>query len=80
MDTMLIPISEAKGRLSELIRQAQDEDVQLLRDGRPAAVIVSIDRWEQLHEELEDLEDRLAYAQHKLDPHTVPWEQAKSAT
>ncbi len=57
---MLVPVSEAKARLSELVRDAQDEDVVLMRHGRPAAVLIGIDRLESLIEELEEARDRIA--------------------
>lgn len=56
----LMPISEAKGRLAELVRDADDDDVLLLRHGRPAAVLMSARRHEALLEEIEDLRDRLS--------------------
>lgn len=65
---MLIPISEAKGRLAEVVREAQDEDVVLLRHGRPAAVVIGVERLEALIEELEDARDRLALEEAKNTP------------
>lgn len=56
----LIAISEAKGRLSEIVRDSDDADVLLMRHGHPAAVIMSVRRHEALLEELEDLRDRLS--------------------
>jgi antitoxin StbD len=58
--TRHVPISEAKGRLAELVRDSDDEDVVLLRHGRPAAVVMSARRYEALLEEIEDLRDRLS--------------------
>lgn len=58
--TQLVPISEAKGRLSEIVRDSDDEDVLLMRHGRPAAVVLSARRYEALLEEAEDLRDRLS--------------------
>ena len=55
-----IPISEAKPRLVEIVRDSDDDDVWLLRHARPAAVVVSARRWDALHEEIEDLRDRLS--------------------
>lgn len=57
-----IPVSEAKARLTELVRASDDEDVVLMRYGRPAAVLMSSDRYEALMARLEDLEDSLAVA------------------
>jgi len=56
----LVPISEAKGRLAELVRDSDEDDVMLLRHGRPAAVVISTRRYEALLDEIEDLRDRLS--------------------
>lgn len=73
----MVPISEAKARLSELIRDAAEEDVLLIRHGRPVAVLMSIDAFEALQEEHEDALDRLSV--YEADPElSVPWEQAKT--
>ncbi|WP_327588261.1 type II toxin-antitoxin system Phd/YefM family antitoxin [Nonomuraea sp. NBC_00507] len=55
----LIPISEAKDRLTELAdRAAREHDhFTLTRNGRPHAVIVSMAEWESLQETLEILAD-----------------------
>jgi prevent-host-death family protein len=76
---MLVPISEAKGRLSELVRTAEDEDVVLLRHGRPAGVLISTRRLEALFETIEDLEDRLAAHEASDMPEDmwIPWEKVK---
>ena len=40
------PVAEAKARLSELVDQAIAKGPQTItRNGRPAAVVVSIDEW-----------------------------------
>ncbi len=64
----LIPVSEAKARLTELVRKSGSEDIVLLRYGAPAAVLMSTDRYDTLMERLEDLEDALTLAEHQLDP------------
>lgn len=56
----MTPISEAKGRLSELVRNSDLDDVLLLRHGRVAAMLMSARRHDALMEELEDLRDRLS--------------------
>ncbi|QDF19772.1 RelB-like antitoxin [Mycobacterium phage LilSpotty] len=58
--SILIPISKAKAKLSELVRQSEDTDVVLMNHSTPAAVLISMERYEALHEELEDLRDRLS--------------------
>jgi prevent-host-death family protein len=60
MDETLVPISEAKGRLSELIRTSDTGDVVLLRHGRPAAVMLSVERYQALLDRCEDLADAVS--------------------
>jgi antitoxin StbD len=55
-----MPISEAKAKLTELVRDSDSNDVVLLRHGRPSAVLMSVRRHAALMERLDDLEDRLA--------------------
>ncbi|MGH3094580.1 MAG: type II toxin-antitoxin system Phd/YefM family antitoxin [Streptosporangiales bacterium] len=55
-----VPVSEAKGKLSELVRESDCGDVVLMKHGRPAAVVLSARRHEELMEQLDDLEDRLS--------------------
>lgn len=57
---MLVTVTEAKARLGELLREAGEEDVVVVRHGHPAAVLVGADRYDALLEELEDLKDRLS--------------------
>lgn len=57
---VLMPISEAKGRLSELVVESDSDEVTLTKHGRPAAVLLSARRFEALLEEIEDLRDRLS--------------------
>ena len=57
---MMIPLSEAKTKLFELVRNAADEDVVLLRHGRPAAMLIAPERFDALLDEIEDLRDRLS--------------------
>ena len=49
-----VPLSEAKAKLSDLIKQvaARDEQVTITRNGRPAAVLVSPDEFESWQETL----------------------------
>ena len=58
--TTYVPLSEAKAKLSEIVRDSDAEDVLLMRHGRPAAVVISSGRYDALLEELEDLKDRLS--------------------
>lgn len=66
----LVPISEARAKLSKLIRHAADEDVVLMNHGRPAAILISPARYESILEDLEDLRDRLSV--HEREGVTMP--------
>lgn len=70
----LMPVSEAKGKLSALVETADTEDVVLTRHGRPAAVIMSVRRHAELIEALEDAEDAVAILQAR-DDESVPLDQ-----
>ena len=56
----IVPISEAKPKLASLVTLSSTEDVVLTRHGRAAAVLVSADRYSDLLDRIEDLEDSLA--------------------
>lgn len=60
---MLVTVTEAKARLAELIREAAEEDVVVVRHGHPAAVLVGAERYDAVLEEMEDLKDRLSIYQ-----------------
>ena len=59
-DGVTLRLHEAKGILSELVRDSDSEGVLLMRHGRPATVLMSVERHAALMEELDDLEDRLS--------------------
>lgn len=60
MTTTFVPVSEAKGKLAEIVRDSDSHDVILMRHGRPAAVVISHARFEALLDRMEDMADRLS--------------------
>ena len=60
MNKELLPLSEAKTRLHELLRGLVEREVLLLRHGRPVTVMLSFQSYRALLERLEGLEDRFA--------------------
>jgi len=60
----VLPLADVKARLSELVAriQKQHDQVTVTRNGRPAAVVISIGEWESLQETLEILSDPAAVA------------------
>jgi prevent-host-death family protein len=74
-----IPVSEAREKLSEAVETAQSEAVFLERYGRPAAVLLSPARYEELLEALEDVEDVAAFdAAMAEEGENLPWEEVKA--
>lgn len=55
----ILPISEVKARLPELVNRVQerDDEVVVTRNGRPAAVLVNYAEYERLKESLDVLAD-----------------------
>jgi prevent-host-death family protein len=73
-----LAVSEARKELSEAIETAQTEAVFLERYGRPAAVLVSIERYVELVEALEEAEDVAAFdAAMAEEGPNISWEQVK---
>jgi antitoxin Phd len=72
-------VSEARERLSEAVETAHTEAVFLERYGRPAAVLVSPERYEELIEALEDAEDVQAFdAAMAEEGPNIPWDEVKA--
>ena len=72
-------VSAARNNLPEAIDKARTEAVILERYGRPAGVLVSPERYEQLMEAEEDADDVIAFdaAMNEEGPH-IPWAQVKA--
>jgi antitoxin Phd len=74
-----ISISEARGNLSEVVETSQTEVVFLERYGRPAAVLISPERYEELLEAFEEAHDVAAFDESLADENpNIPWDQVKS--
>jgi antitoxin Phd len=78
-DMAKMAVSEARERLSEAVETAHTEAVFLERYGRPAAVLVSPERYEELIEALEDAEDAQAFdAAMAEEGPNIPWDEVKA--
>jgi len=72
-------VSEARDNLADAVEIAQGEPVVLERYGRPAAVLVSLERYEQMLQALEDIEDVAAFdAAMAEEGENIPWEHVKA--
>lgn len=73
-----ISVSDARANLPKVIERAATEAIHLQRRGRPAAVVVSPERYEELLDALEELEDIAAYdAAQQEGGDNIPWEQVR---
>ncbi len=78
MTMATMKVSAARDGLSDAVELAHTEAVFLERYGRPAAVLVSPERYEQLMAAWEDAEDVAAYdAAMAEEGPNIPWEQVK---
>jgi antitoxin Phd len=74
-----ITVSEARERLSEFVEISKTEAVILERYGHPAAILISPDRYEQMMESLEEVQDATAFDEAMSDEgDNIPWEQVKA--
>jgi antitoxin Phd len=72
-------VSEAREKLAEVIDAAQSEAVVLERYGQPAAVLVSMERYEELLDAFEEAEDVAAFdAAMAEEGNSIPWDQVKA--
>ena len=65
--TRTLPISEVKTQLPKLVKgvQERDDEIVITRNGRPAAVLLSMDHYEGLQETLDILSDPKAMAENQ---------------
>lgn len=68
MVTKVIPKTELRERIRQELAELGDGSLLITEHGRPLAVVVSVERWNDLHESVEDLEDAVAILEHRLDP------------
>lgn len=74
-----MPMSEARDNLSQAVETSQSEAVVLERYGRRAAVLISPERYDELMEAYEELEDIEAFdASMSEEGDSIPWEQVKA--
>jgi len=73
-----VPVSAARDQLPSVLEQAGTEAVTLLRHGRAVAVVVSPDRYAELLEAEEELEDVAAFDEAMAEAgDAIPWDQVK---
>jgi len=65
MVTRIVPKTELRERIREELDGLGDDSLVVTERGRPIAVAVSVDRWNDLQSLIEDLEDRVAILEHR---------------
>lgn len=65
MGTRLVSKTELRERIREELDSLEDDSLVVTDHGRPVAVTVSVERWNDLQGLIEDLEDRVAILEHR---------------
>ncbi len=74
-----ISVTDARGRLPEVIEQARGEAVFLERRGKLQAVVVSPEQYERMMDALEEAEDVAAFDEAMAEEGAnIPWGQVKA--
>ena len=74
-----VDASAARSSFAKMLEQAGEEAVLIERYGKPAGVLLSPERYEELLEALEELEDMRAFdAAMAEEGENLPWEQVKA--
>ncbi len=70
MSVKILPISDLRRKASEIIDtiQGTGDAIYVTQHGRPAAVLVGYERYEQMLRDLEDLTDRLSLESAAAEP------------
>ena len=76
---MKLTVTDARGRMPEIIEQARGEAVLLERRGKVVGVVVSPEQYERMLEAMEETEDVLAFDDAMGEEgDNIPWDQVKS--
>lgn len=77
--TMKLTVTDARGRMPEIIEQARTQAVFLERRGKVVGVVVSSEQYERMLEAMEETEDVLAFDDAMGEEgDNIPWEQVKA--
>ena len=72
-------VSEARAKLNEVIALAQNEAVEIKKHGKAVVTILDSMKYENLLDYIEDLEDRIAILEFKMNPNSdsKSWEEVQ---
>jgi prevent-host-death family protein len=69
MAARLLPKTHLRERIRDELAHLGDDTVVVTDRGRPSAIVVSVERWNELQETLEELQDSLAVFEHRAEGH-----------
>lgn len=70
MATRVIPKTVLRDRIRQELADLGEDSLLITDRGRPLAVVVSVDRWNELQTSIEDLEDALAVLESRSEAET----------
>lgn len=64
----IVPKTRLRDRIRDELADLGDDTLVVTDHGQPSAVVVSVERWNELQENLEELQDTLAILEHRSHP------------
>jgi len=78
----VVSVARAKAHLSEIVKEAKEGKIfEVINRSQPMAIVLSVEKYKALLEEIEDLEDAIAILKGKLESEGEPrisWERVKA--
>ena len=68
MATRVLPKTHLRDRIRAELEAIGDDTLLITERGRPLAVLVNVDRWNELHESIEELEEAVAALENRAQP------------
>lgn len=74
-----VDVSAARANLAQILEASQTEPILIERYGKPAGVLISPERHDELLDALEELEDIRAFDDAMAEEgENIPWDQVKA--
>lgn len=79
LDMSRVDVSTARTNLAQVLDTSRKEDVLIERYGKPAGVLISPERHQELLAALDELDDLRAFDEAMAEEgENIPWEQVKA--
>ncbi len=74
-----VPVSQAREAFASIIEEALEKAVVIEKYGKPVAVVIGFEKYEELMDSYQDAEDlKLIKKQKKSKNNIVPWEKVRA--